>query len=328
MMPSVAPMTMRRKRSVTLMMFVRYSTSMTRKVASVAPTACSDDAVLLRLVELRDDADEEALGEGVDGSQDARPHGAEHQRDDAARSRRRRRAARGRGSPVVGVSTDIQPTVAEASSSTISTPVAVAVPCTVMTPRCHELIGPSSMGVARVEGSGAAQPASAALLHRLVVQERIRHRTLSFPLRGCHVPRMAVAQAKTLSRRSHARSWALGPSHRSMSGATVSRPVHALAISTITSLSKCRLLRLRRVPLLDQQVAAGLGDRRAQVDVAAPGCMRVSTTYLDSTASSAAGSAASKRMVTMASSISSGTAAEGSRLAPVADRATGAVARD
>ena len=40
MRPIVAMMTMRRKRSVTLMMRDLYSTSITTKTASVAPTAC------------------------------------------------------------------------------------------------------------------------------------------------------------------------------------------------------------------------------------------------------------------------------------------------
>ena len=54
-------MTMRRNRSVTLMILVRYSTSITANTPSVAPTACSDDAVLVVFVGLGDDAEEETL---------------------------------------------------------------------------------------------------------------------------------------------------------------------------------------------------------------------------------------------------------------------------
>src|SRR5689334_8085543 len=68
------------------------------------------------------------------------------------------------GKPSVTSSTLIQPTVAAASRRTNSTPVALAVPLTVIVRVCHGLIGPSSMGVTRVDGSGAAHAASAAFL--------------------------------------------------------------------------------------------------------------------------------------------------------------------
>ena len=73
------------------------------------------------------------------------------------------------GNVLVDVSTMFQPTTAVASSSTISTPVAVIEPLTVMVSRadCHGLMGPSSIGVERVDGSGAAQPGFSATLLKL-----------------------------------------------------------------------------------------------------------------------------------------------------------------
>src|SRR6187402_3513232 len=63
------------------------------------------------------------------------------------------------GKPVLVDSTLDQPTAAAASSRTNRTPVALIVPATVIGRDSHALIGPSSIGVARVEGSGAAHPA-------------------------------------------------------------------------------------------------------------------------------------------------------------------------
>ena len=73
------------------------------------------------------------------------------------------------GNVLVEVSTMFQPTTAAATSSTMSTPVAVMDPLTLMVSRadCHGLIGPSSIGVERVDGSGAAQPGFSATLLKL-----------------------------------------------------------------------------------------------------------------------------------------------------------------
>ena len=135
--------------------------------------------------------------------------------------------------PLGDTGADIQPTVADASRITINTPVAVMVPLTVMALGSHDETGPSVMGVERVERSGAAQPACEAaaialsLRNGLDIAHSCEHRIA-----------VAITWERLPERAVHARSCALGPSHRSMSGGPESRPVHDRAISTITAPSK------------------------------------------------------------------------------------------
>src|SRR5262245_6531994 len=100
------------------------------------------------------------------------------------------------------------------------------------------------------------------------------------------------------------RSWALGPSHRSMSGGPDKSPRQASAISTMVGESKWArwgsgeshfwMTRYRPGEVTDAQRSTF---RQA-------GSIRVRTTYLASTGTSDPGSAASKRIVTMVSSTS------------------------
>ena len=108
---------------------------------------------------LRDDADEVALGDGVGRCQELGPHRSEVHGDhageadrDADQRQRREPADRPESGSVC------QPTTAAARRRTINTPAALSVPLTVMTCECQALTGPSVIGVARVDGSGAPQP--------------------------------------------------------------------------------------------------------------------------------------------------------------------------
>ena len=130
---------------------------------------------------------------------------------------------------------------------------------------------------------------------------------------GGAAPQFNAALARTsvaaaLVRRRHRRSWALMPSSRSISGGPASRPRHASAISTMSAESKWARWAAGDSHFSMTRKRPGVRHRGAQVDVAAPRVLRVSTTYLERTASRRSGSAASKRIVTMVSSTSSAAA--------------------
>ena len=231
------------------------------------------DAVLIRLVGLGDDAEEEPFADGVHGTEELGPHRPEVDGDRAGEPDEDADQCKCREAtdfaPLIfrtrlpaddgGCEQHDQQHTGSADGATDSHHLRV--------PRADRAIGDGSP--ARL-GVGAAQPGSRAALFQVLslsmgfamdasLGERVTDRTLQPPM---------VFLSVILVR---SESWALAPSHRSMSGGAVSNPLHDVAISTMTSLSKWARWASAVVPLLDDQVAARLRDGGAQIDVAAAG---------------------------------------------------------